>query len=249
MHQVSPSTIKAGPAARRVAAMRGIALHAISGTGPNGWVTKYDALRATPASPAKGSAPAYSATTAPFFHASRDVEWAEPCDSSALLLFAAIGAAQSVPTMLSRWTGNGVNRPIAPTVIYVHYAETKATALRVPARVYESATELEAVLNQAKSTAAPFDGTYSILATDCMIVHDFAGDSVATAAVLPANGISASLAIGAARVNAGVRDGGIEALSIRTATVSSDHRLIDGAVAAQWLQTFARVIEQAACAS
>ena len=57
----------------------------------------------------------------------------------------------------------------------------------------------------------------------------------------PQSGI---LAVGAARPMPVVgRDGGLEVGTVMTATLSADHRVLDGAIAAQWLAAFQRRIE------
>jgi pyruvate dehydrogenase E2 component (dihydrolipoamide acetyltransferase) len=54
---------------------------------------------------------------------------------------------------------------------------------------------------------------------------------------------SAILAVGLARQQAVVLDGAIEVGTIMTVTLSADHRVLDGALAAQWLSAFVRHIE------
>lgn len=54
---------------------------------------------------------------------------------------------------------------------------------------------------------------------------------------------SAILAVGLARPQAVVVDGALEVGTIMTVTLSADHRVLDGALAAQWLAAFVRRIE------
>jgi pyruvate dehydrogenase E2 component (dihydrolipoamide acetyltransferase) len=54
---------------------------------------------------------------------------------------------------------------------------------------------------------------------------------------------SAILAVGLARQQAIVVDGAIEVGTIMTVTMSADHRVLDGALAAQWLAAFVKRIE------
>jgi pyruvate dehydrogenase E2 component (dihydrolipoamide acetyltransferase) len=55
---------------------------------------------------------------------------------------------------------------------------------------------------------------------------------------------SGILAVGAAERRAVVReDGGLEAATIMTVTLSADHRVLDGVAAAQWLSAFAKRLE------
>ena len=54
---------------------------------------------------------------------------------------------------------------------------------------------------------------------------------------------SAILAVGLARPEAVVVDGAVEVATIMTVTLSADHRVLDGALAAQWLAAFVKRIE------
>jgi len=54
---------------------------------------------------------------------------------------------------------------------------------------------------------------------------------------------SAILAVGLARQQAIVVDGAIEVGTVMTVTLSADHRVLDGALAAQWLAAFVKYIE------
>ncbi len=54
---------------------------------------------------------------------------------------------------------------------------------------------------------------------------------------------SAILAVGLARPQAIVVDGAIEVGTIMTVTLSADHRVLDGALAAQWLAAFVKHVE------
>ena len=53
----------------------------------------------------------------------------------------------------------------------------------------------------------------------------------------------AILAIGAGEERAVVRDGQLTVATIMTATLSCDHRVVDGAVGAEWLKTFKEIVE------
>ena len=53
----------------------------------------------------------------------------------------------------------------------------------------------------------------------------------------------AILAIGAGEERAVVRDGQLKVATIMTATLSCDHRVVDGAVGAEWLKTFKEIVE------
>ena len=54
---------------------------------------------------------------------------------------------------------------------------------------------------------------------------------------------AAILAVGAAQPRPVVEDGAIAVASVMTVTLSADHRVLDGALAAQWLAAFVRIVE------
>lgn len=57
---------------------------------------------------------------------------------------------------------------------------------------------------------------------------------------------AAILAVGAARPEAVVRDGAVEAATVLRVTLSIDHRPVDGATAAEWLRVFLDLLENPA---
>lgn len=57
---------------------------------------------------------------------------------------------------------------------------------------------------------------------------------------------SAILAVGAGEQRPVVRNGELAVATVMTVTLSADHRIVDGAVGARWLQSFKSVIEQPA---
>ncbi len=54
---------------------------------------------------------------------------------------------------------------------------------------------------------------------------------------------AAILAVGAGESRAVVKDGQVKAATVMTVTMSIDHRAIDGAVGAEFLQVFRKLIE------
>ena len=51
------------------------------------------------------------------------------------------------------------------------------------------------------------------------------------------------LAVGAGEQRPVVRDGALAIATVMSATLSVDHRIVDGALAAEWLQSFKKLIE------
>ena len=81
-------------------------------------------------------------------------------------------------------------------------------------------------------------GTFSISNLGSYGVRDFA------AVINPPQG--AILAVGAGEPRAVVKDGQLAVATMMTVTLSVDHRVIDGAVAARWLEAFKRHLEDPA---
>ena len=78
-------------------------------------------------------------------------------------------------------------------------------------------------------------GTFSVSNLGAYGVREFA------AVINPPQG--AILAVGAAELRAVVRNGQLAVATMMTVTLSADHRVIDGAVAAQWLAAFRQLLE------
>mgnify|MGYP006218823011 FL=1 len=55
---------------------------------------------------------------------------------------------------------------------------------------------------------------------------------------------SAILAVGAGEQRPVVKNGELAVATVMTVTLSADHRIVDGALGAKWLQAFKRSIEQ-----
>ena len=78
-------------------------------------------------------------------------------------------------------------------------------------------------------------GTFSVSNLGMFGVKDFA------AIINPPQG--AILAVGAGAARAVVKDGARAAVTVMSCTLSVDHRVVDGAVGAEFLQAFKKLIE------
>jgi len=78
-------------------------------------------------------------------------------------------------------------------------------------------------------------GSFTISNLGMFGIRDFA------AVINPPQG--AILAVGAGEERAVVRDGALAVATVMTVTLSCDHRVVDGAVGATWLQAFKSYIE------
>ena len=101
------------------------------------------------------------------------------------------------------------------------------------------AREMRALAAQARDGSLPADasrgGTFSVSNLGGQGVREF------TAVINPPQG--AILAVGAAEARPVVRNGALAIATMMTVTLSSDHRHIDGALAARWLAAFRHHME------
>ena len=104
------------------------------------------------------------------------------------------------------------------------------------AAISNEAKDLVARARAGKLKPAEFQGgTFSISNMGMFGVRDFA------AIINPPQG--GILAVGAGEKRAVVRDGALAIATVMTVTLSVDHRCIDGALAAQWVAAFRRIVE------
>lgn len=159
------------------------------------------------------------------------------------VLHAAVQALRAVPALNATVTDNSVRQYAA-----VHLAMAVAVegGLLTPVLrhaehkgVAALSREARALAEQARAGQLPpgasSGGTFSVSNLGAQGLREFA-------AVInpPQAGI---LALGAAEPRAVVRDGHLAVATVMTATLSVDHRAIDGVVAAQWLMAFRHAVQ------
>lgn len=264
----------ASPAARRLAAEKGVDLAGVTGTGPEGAVVARDVLSAAPsvAGDAGGdrSVPlsrmrrligermTSSKQTAPHFYLSMEVDMtgvearrdalkqrgAEPVPSFNDFILEAVGRALAEsPSMNAAWTDNGiehhgeVNLGMAVAVddglvVPVIRNADKLPLEELALRSRELATRAQ---NRRLTPANYQGGTFTVSNLGMFGVDSF------TAIINPPQ--AGILAVGrvAPRV---VPDGdAIAVRSIMTMTLSADHRVVDGAIGARFLQRVKQHLE------
>lgn len=263
----------ASPAAKRLAKERGVEITGVSGTGPEGAVVARDVLSMVRGAPANEGAPAppsrmrriigermaLSKQTAPHFYLSMDVDMTavearrdvlkqqgiEPVPSlNDFILQAVARALAESPSMNASWTDQGiehhgeVNLGMAVAVddglvVPVIRNADKLSLEELALRSRELATQAQ---NRRLKPANYQGGTFTVSNLGMFGVDSF------TAIINPPQcGI---LAVGrvAPRV---VPDG--DAVAVRptmTMTLSADHRVVDGAIGACFLQRINRHLEE-----
>ncbi|CAG9461276.1 unnamed protein product [Pedinophyceae sp. YPF-701] len=293
--------IMASPAAKRVAAERGVDLSTISGTGPGGRIVVAD-VEAAPAGGAGGAPAAAPAAPKPDVNYTGTAEGYPPfaeiplsnvrrviarrllesklevphyyvsmdCRTDALMeARAAINAALAasggkvsvndmivkasacalakVPEMNSAWAGESI-RQYRDADISI--AMQTPNGLMVPVvrgashkGVAQLSADIKAYAQKAKAgKLTPEDsygGTFTISNLGMFGVKQF------SAIVNPPQ--AGILAVGGSRKELALsEDGNLEEVQVMTVTLSCDHRVVDGAAAAQWLQAFKGFIENPA---
>ena len=269
-------SVKATPVARRVAENAGVDLRGVSGTGIGGKVTKDDVLQAKAApaaapAPAPGAQRApltpmrriiaqrmcESKFAAPHYYVTVEVDMlaakqfraankAFKASFNDLVLFAAAKALREFPQVNARWCGDSIEQ--VPDV-NLGVAVALPTGLIVPVIRQAQLLSLEGLCAAAKSLAAKAQ-------TGKLLPDDYTGNTF-TVSNLGAYGVdqftaiinqpdSAILAVGQIKDRVVVIDGGIHIRPIMKLTLSSDHRVIDGSVAAQFMGRLKALLEEGA---
>ena len=269
-------SVKATPVARRVAENAGVDLRGVSGTGIGGKITKDDVLQAKAAPAAapapepgakraaltpmrriiaqrmcesKFAAPHYYVTVEVDMLAAKQFRAANKAFKASfndLVLFAAAKALREFPQVNARWCGDSIEQ--VPDV-NLGVAVALPTGLIVPVIRQAQLLSLEGLCAAAKSLATKAQ-------TGKLLPDDYTGNTF-TVSNLGAYGVdqftaiinqpdSAILAVGQIKDRVVAIDGGIHIRPIMKLTLSSDHRVIDGSVAAQFMGRLKALLEEGA---
>jgi len=256
---VHTGEVKASPAARIIAARHGLNLAVVTASGPKNCITKSDVVAAVATMPAGGAAVAPQAAASPAPAASMPASTGNPKTEiphyylsvdlkvdtmvQSAELFAGEGyegkfmeafivkacgvATKAVPAVNSMWMTdftrqfNDVN--IACRGSLAEYTIPCADAISIRA-------------------AAEAANTGTVEAATPTFTVDFL-DELAFARGIVGQGQSCVLSVGPPRKEAVMVDGKLKSQTVLTATLSCDHRTVDGAVGATWLQEFRKVVE------
>ncbi|MEN9994371.1 MAG: hypothetical protein RL762_1028 [Bacteroidota bacterium] len=277
----------ASPLAKKMAAERGIDIHAVGGTGENGRIVKRDVDHYVPYTPA-ANAPAYSAApmgtvsytdepvsqmrktiarrlaeskfTAPHFYLTLDIDMdaamairkglnsldGVKVSFNDMVIKAVAMALRKHPAVNSAWMGdfirrnNHVNIGVAVAVEdgllvpVVRFADGKGLT-QISAEVREFAQKAK----DKKLQPSDWEGnTFTISNLGMFGIESF------TAIVNPPD--ACILAIGGIKAVPVVKNGQVVPGNIMKVTLSCDHRAVDGASGAAFLQTFKTYMEQPA---
>jgi len=263
--------IKASPLAKKVAALEGVDLRAVKGTGPGGRITKEDVLAAKArGAPAAGGAIEMTAmrkivaermtqsfSTVPHFYLFMDFDMTEAAEFRArinkeknikasyndLLIKACALSIRDFSVVNAFWQ-DGAIQPRRD--INIGLAVALESGLIVPvvknadrkglAEISRQTKELVSKARNKKLTPDEYeDGTFTISNLGMYEISAF------TAIINP--GESAIFAVGRIGERVVVENGGIKIKKMMTGCLSLDHRVIDGAVAASFLNNVKDLME------
>jgi len=268
--------IKITPVAKKLARQKRVDITMLQGSGPGGRITKEDvekAPAATPA-PARPAKPAglvplspmrriiaqrmvESKTSAPHYYITVEVDMARARDFrkhnegfrpsfNELVLFATAQALKAYPAVNARWHGDAIEELAS---INLGFAVALPQGLIVPViknmermtlqQTHEETRRLIDKTKSGKLTPDDYTGnTFTVSNLGSFGVDHF------TAIINQPD--SAILAVGQIKDRVVVVDGGIHIRPIMKLTLSSDHRVIDGALAAQFMGHLKTILEKAA---
>jgi pyruvate dehydrogenase E2 component (dihydrolipoamide acetyltransferase) len=263
---------KATPLARKLAAREGIAIAAIAGTGPRGKVTKADILgakaapsiragQAVPLSPMRriiAERMLLSKQTVPCYYLEMDADVTDLVALRAKLnargevkisyndfVLKACGLAlRRFPAVNSRWTEGGIERRGAA---HVGLAVALDEGLIVPVvrdadkkSVSQIARETADLAERARSKRLRPDEYQG----GCMTVSNLGMYGIRSFIPIVNPGESVILGLGVIEERPVCRQGKIGARQVMTLVLAADHRLVDGAVGAQFLETIRDALEE-----
>ena len=272
----------ASPLARRIAADKGVDLHALRGSGPGGRIVQKDVLEFTAKAPAPGAvAPSRgtqvipltkiraaiaaallrSKQTIPHFYETIDIDVEDlsalrarlneqlKAENIKLSLADFISKAVCVallrhPAVNSTFDGANITRH---GDVHLGIAVAVPDGLIVPVLKHadkmglrELREKTAGVIERARAGKQKQDevsgGTFTVSSLGGYGVREFA------AIINPPQ--VAILAVGAAEKRPIVRDDEIVARTMMSVTLSADHRVVDGAVAAEFLRTLKSLLEE-----
>lgn len=266
--------IRISPAARRLAEVKGVDVRKVRGSGARGKIMKADVLAAAASAAQAPVAPGTvervplspmrsviakrmtaSKFAAPHYYITVEVDMAAakeyrksasvPCSINDLVLYATVSALREFPGVNARWAGDAIER-VAD--INLGVAVALSEGLIVP--VVKQAQNLSLGGLREQSNIVIEKARNGKLLPDDYVGNTFTVSNMGPLGVDHFTAIinqpdSAILAVGQMKDRPVVIDGGIHIRPIMKMTLSSDHRVIDGAVAAQFIGRLKEILESA----
>jgi len=268
-------SIKASPVARRLAQNARIELASVAGTGPGGKIMKADVMTAAKAPPAGPGTPgkvervpltqmrriiakrmSESKFSAPHYYITVEIDMAAARDFRAgvtsyklsindLVLRATVNTLAEFPGVNARWAGDAIEQV---EDINLGIAVALPGGLIVPVLKQAQTLSLEQLATQGRALIEK--ARMGKLLPDDFTGNTFTVSNLGPYGVDHFTGIinqpdSAILAVGQMKDRPVVIDGGICIRPVMKLTISSDHRVIDGALAAQFMGRLKAILETA----
>lgn len=265
--QTESGRLKASPAARKAAAQRGIDLSAVgAGSGPGGRILSTDVARAQPAAAAgmqrkpmskmrraiannllfsKQNIPHFytklTIHAQPLFDTYRKTKEKYPCSVNDFVVLAAAKAIRQYPAFRSQLKDNEI---VELPDVNIGIAVGTDEGLTVPVLLKADQLSLQELAVRTRRLAENArqgklegvgQGIFTITNLGMFGVEEF------SAIINPPE--SAILAVGAIREGVWVENGLLKPSRLMTMILSSDHRIIDGVLAAQFMQTLKTLLE------
>ena len=260
--------LRVSPTALELALGRGVDLTRLKGSGVDGRIMKAD-VEAAPAAPAGRAVPltamrrivaerlTYSKQTTPHFYLTIDVDMTDAVafrkrlnaaggtkiSFNDLLIRACTLAFAEVPEMNCAWADGGI---LYRREVHIGLAVALDAGLIVPVVRDCDGRSLEQI---AHATAALVEKARGKRLTPdeyeggCMTLSNLGMFGVETVAPIINPGEVAILGVGRIAPRPIVRDGAVVVRQMTTLTLACDHRIVDGAIAARWVQAVQQALE------
>lgn len=258
--------VKASPAARKAAESKGISLASIgAGSGPGGRIISTDVENAdaipteTVVRPLSGMRKAiarnlsHSKQTIPHFYATITINATElfatyrktkeqfKCSVNDFVVRASTKAIRQYPAFRSQFTQNGI---VENPSVNVGIAVSIEDGLTVPVLLNADKMNLQQLSDKTRQIAeAARKGKIEGLGQGVFTITNLGMFGVESFSAIINPPEAAILAVGAIREGVIVENGAMRAGRLMSMTLSADHRVIDGALGAQFLQTLKGLLE------
>lgn len=258
--------VKASPAARKAAESKGVSLASIgAGSGPGGRIIFTDVENAeaipseTVVRPLSGMRKAiarnlsHSKQTIPHFYATITINASElfttyrktkeqfKCSVNDFVVRACAKAIRQYPAFRSQFTQNGI---VENPSVNIGIAVSIEDGLTVPVLLSADRMNLQQLSDKTRQIAeAARKGKIEGLGQGVFTITNLGMFGVESFSAIINPPEAAILAVGAIREGVIVENGAMRAGRLMSMTLSADHRVIDGALGAQFLQTLKGLLE------
>jgi len=159
----------------------------------------------------------------------------------AALLLASARAMVTVPAANAEWRGDSVRTYKNVDANWLLPGEGTGASVRLPLLRNVGSRGLRSLSEELRAAAKAGASTETVSGTFSVI--DLSGSQVQQCSPVIVPNHSTALSLGAIETRPVLRGDKVEKVRVLVATLSCDHRVVDGAVGAQWLAQFKKLIE------